>query len=190
VYKDRVANDRTHCPDVKSADLSTYTYTLCLCTSPQPIHGRAIYIAQLALTGPKNAKTPRILFLCLELLFILESQVSSHRCKQQKRQRLIAYLHVIRDDGPSSFDRRRGLGVAKGAELEEDGNVLDHGAKGANQPREVGEEVLFLLGVEHDLHARTLAGNSTPKKKSPCKNGGEERYLHQRHTWRFRADSG
>jgi hypothetical protein len=49
------------------------------------------------------------------------------------------------------FDSRCRFGVAKGAELDEDGYVFDHGAQGANQPGEVDEQVLFLLGVEEDL---------------------------------------
>jgi hypothetical protein len=49
------------------------------------------------------------------------------------------------------FDSRRGFGVAKGAELDEDGHVFDHGAQGANQPGEVDKQVLFFLRVEEDL---------------------------------------
>jgi hypothetical protein len=43
--------------------------------------------------------------------------------------------------------------------LDEDGYVFDHGTQGANQPGEVDEQVLFLLGVEEDL--RMLAKIST-----------------------------
>jgi hypothetical protein len=35
--------------------------------------------------------------------------------------------------------------------LDEDGYVFDHGAQGADQPGQVDEQVLLLLGVEEDL---------------------------------------
>lgn len=44
-----------------------------------------------------------------------------------------------------------GVAAAKDAELDEDGDVFDHCAEGADQPGEVGEDVVAFLGVEDDL---------------------------------------
>jgi hypothetical protein len=51
----------------------------------------------------------------------------------------------------SCFQRRRALGTAKCAELDEDGYVLNHSSKGANQPGQVSEEVFLVLRVEQNL---------------------------------------
>jgi hypothetical protein len=45
----------------------------------------------------------------------------------------------------SCLERRRTLGTTEGAELDEDGHILDHSSKGANQPGQGGEQVFFLL---------------------------------------------
>ena len=51
------------------------------------------------------------------------------------------------------FEGRRSLTTAKRTELHKDDRVLDHGAQAPDQPRQIGQEVLFLRGVEQDSRA-------------------------------------
>ena len=51
----------------------------------------------------------------------------------------------------SSIERRGSVAVSKDAELDEDGDVFGHCAEGADEPGQVGHNVLSFLGVEADL---------------------------------------
>lgn len=57
-------------------------------------------------------------------------------------------------------------GSAKDTELDKDGDVLNHCAEGADEPGEVGEDVLFFLRVEDDL----------------CEKGKRVRYVGPKHS--------
>ena len=52
---------------------------------------------------------------------------------------------------------RGGFTGPEDTELDEDGYIFNHCAEGADEPGEVGEDVLFFLGVEDDLLKRLVS---------------------------------